>query len=129
VFKSARLASEQSSFSTNLETARNYLPVTHDTFGKKWNVKAVSSKVQVTPLLRQRHNVAHGLHHKPSIGPSIEFETPALESYFMTKGKHCPIEVEIQKKVFHSFYSQSGWSISPDAIPGFLYCSHCRTIC
>jgi len=40
--------------------AKNNFPVTHDIFRRK-DVKAVCSKVQVLPLLRQRHNVALGL--------------------------------------------------------------------
>jgi len=39
-----------------LETARNDLLITHDTF----DVKAVSSKVQVPPLFHQHHDVALG---------------------------------------------------------------------
>ena len=47
-----------SSFQTNKETARNDLPITGDTFRRKYDAKAVSSKVQVPPLLRQHHNAA-----------------------------------------------------------------------
>jgi len=36
----------------NAETARNALSKTHDTFRRKYDVKTVSSKVQVPPLLR-----------------------------------------------------------------------------
>jgi len=32
------------------------MPVIHDAFRRKLGVKTVSSKVQVPPLLRQRHN-------------------------------------------------------------------------
>jgi len=35
VFKSARSASEQVPYKPNVETARNYLPVTHDAFRRK----------------------------------------------------------------------------------------------
>jgi len=38
----------------NVGTAGKYLPITHDTFRRKYGVKAVSSKVQMPPLLRQR---------------------------------------------------------------------------
>jgi len=34
------------------------LPVTHDIFRRKFDVKAVSNKVQIPPLLRQRDNAA-----------------------------------------------------------------------
>jgi len=37
------------------------------------NVKAVSSNVQVLPLLRQRHNAALGLFFKSSFGPLGNF--------------------------------------------------------
>jgi len=52
----------------DVETTRNDLPVTHDTFRRKFDVKAVSNKVQVPPLLRQRHNAAIGLFSKSSFG-------------------------------------------------------------
>jgi len=64
VFKSARPTREQ----TNVETARNDLPITHDAFRRKWDVKAVSRNVQIQPLLRQRHNVAIRLLCKSSFG-------------------------------------------------------------
>jgi len=41
-------------------------------------VKAVSSKVPVPPLLRQRHNAAFGLLHLSSFGPSSQFEFKTL---------------------------------------------------
>jgi len=40
-----------------VDAARNDLPITHDTFRKKQDIKA---KVQVPPLLRQRHNALSG---------------------------------------------------------------------
>jgi len=43
--------------------------MTHHTFRNKWNVKTVSSKVQVPPLLRQRHNEDLVLFHKSLFGP------------------------------------------------------------
>jgi len=43
---------------TNVETARNDVPITHDTFRRKSDVKAVSSKVQIPPMLHQRRNAA-----------------------------------------------------------------------
>jgi len=45
------------------------LPITHDTFRRKQDVKTVSSKVQIPPLLRQRHNAALGLLYKSSFRP------------------------------------------------------------
>ena len=51
--------------SKNVETARDDLPITHDTFCEKQGVKAVSSKVPVPPLLRKRDTAALGLLHKP----------------------------------------------------------------
>jgi len=60
MFKSVRPVREQATFKTNVETARNNLPRTHDTFRRKYDAKAVSSKVQVPPLLLQRHNAALG---------------------------------------------------------------------
>ena len=64
VFKSARPTGEQ----TNVETARNDLPITHDAFRRKWDVKAVSRNVQIQPMSRQRHNVAIRLLCKSSFG-------------------------------------------------------------
>ena len=49
-----------SSFWTNVQRARDKFPITHGTIHKNKDVKAVSSKVQVPPLLRQRHNAATG---------------------------------------------------------------------
>jgi len=38
--------------------ARNDFSITHNTFRRKLNVKAVSGKIQVLQLLRQSHNAA-----------------------------------------------------------------------
>ena len=46
--------------SKNVETARDDLPITHDTFCEKQGVK-----VPVPPLLRKRDTAALGLLHKP----------------------------------------------------------------
>jgi len=43
--------------------------VTHDNVLRKKDVKAVSSKLQVPPLLRQRHNAVLGLLYLSSFGP------------------------------------------------------------
>jgi len=43
--------------------------MTHDTIRRKKDVKAVSGKVQVPPLLRQRHNAALFLFCKSSFRP------------------------------------------------------------
>jgi len=51
-----------SSFKTNVERGRDKLPTTRNTIRRKKDVKAVSSKAQVPPLLRQRHNAAQGSH-------------------------------------------------------------------
>jgi len=42
----------------NIDMARNDFPVTHNNFRRKYDVKAVSRRVQVLPLLYQHHNVA-----------------------------------------------------------------------
>jgi len=39
------------------------------TFNRKEGVKAVSSRVQLPPLLRQRHNAVLGLFYKSTFGP------------------------------------------------------------
>jgi len=83
---------------------RNDWPITHDTFCRKQDVKAVSSKVQVLPLLRHRHDAALGYYgtsscgHRPRltllvlIWPSehFEFETLGLSLYqgSETRGLH-----------------------------------------
>ena len=54
-------------FWTNVEAARNDLPVTHDTFRRKKDEKAVSSKVPVPPLSRQRHNAPLGYFTSPHL--------------------------------------------------------------
>jgi len=46
---------------------RDDLSVTHDTFRRKQDVKAVSSKVQGPPLLRRRHNAALGYFVSPHL--------------------------------------------------------------
>jgi len=51
---------ESSSFETKEERTRNDLPVTHDVFRRKYFMKDLSCKVQIPPLLRQRHNAAVG---------------------------------------------------------------------
>jgi len=49
VFKSIRLASESKSFfKTNVQKAREDLPIIHDTFRKKQDVKAVSRNGSIT---------------------------------------------------------------------------------
>jgi len=52
----------------NVETARNDC-LFHDTFHRKKDVKAVSSKVQVTPLVSQPKNATLGLLFTSSFGP------------------------------------------------------------
>ena len=52
------------------------LPITHD---MKYNVKTVSSKVQVLPLLHECHNVALALLYKSSLKASEQFEFETLE--------------------------------------------------
>jgi len=52
---------------TNVETAGNDLPATHDTFCRKKYVKPVSGKVQAPSLLHERH-AALGLLHRFSFG-------------------------------------------------------------
>ena len=58
-----------SKLKTNVATAGNDLPITYDTFCRKWNAKAVSSKVQVPPLLHQCYNAALRLLYKSAFGP------------------------------------------------------------
>jgi len=41
-----------------MERAKNKLPITHDIIRRKKDAKAVSSKFQVRPFLRQRHIAA-----------------------------------------------------------------------
>jgi len=60
VFKNARIASEQVHFKRTKKGLETNLPVIHDTIRSKKDVKAVSGKVQVPPLLRQRHNADTG---------------------------------------------------------------------
>jgi len=51
----------------------NDFPMTHNTFRRKWDVKAVSSKVQAPPLLRHRHNAPEGSHNV-GCGPRVTLE-------------------------------------------------------
>jgi len=52
-----------------VDTAKTDLPITHDTFRKKYDVTAISNKVQVLLLLRQHHNAAFWLLCTYSFGP------------------------------------------------------------
>ena len=61
VFQKCSASKWTSSFQKSVEAAGNDLHMTHDTFRRKWDVKYISSKVQLPPLLRQRHDAAHGV--------------------------------------------------------------------
>jgi len=54
----------------NVETARTDLPTIHDTFRR--NVKPISCKVEVPPLLCQRHNEALCLLCRPYFGQGVQ---------------------------------------------------------
>jgi len=64
----------------NVETVINGLPITQYAFSKK-DVKAVSIKVQVSPLSHQHYDAALKLVQKPSFGPWNNFGLRPLESH------------------------------------------------
>ena len=64
--------------------AGNNLPATHDTFRMKWNVRAVFTKVQLPPLLCQRHNAALEFLHKSSFGPQSSLRLRPLPLIYIT---------------------------------------------
>jgi len=66
-FTSAPLTSEQVPFKTNLETTRNDLPIIHDTFRRKYDVKTFLVRFSYRPLLRQCHNTAPGCFINPHL--------------------------------------------------------------
>ena len=53
--------------------SRDKFPITHNTIRRKKDVKAVSSKAQVPPLLRQPNNAAL-VYFKVLVSPSKQFE-------------------------------------------------------
>jgi len=79
-------------------TARNDLPVTHDTFRIKQYVNAVSSKVQVLPLLRLCHNAAFALLYDSSFGPRSNLSLGP-------SGRVCSTEFSITNR--DPFYTRS----------------------
>jgi len=53
------------------------MSLAHDTISWKSHVKGVPSKVQILPLLCQRHNAALGLFIGPNLSSKqVEFEAP-----------------------------------------------------